>query len=105
MRFVHASALAALVLAFPFQAAGQGYRPSYENPSGSEIVAVYLTASACGPCIGAEMPELIDSVKVQLKTSGRRTWGPTSWGLGWKRGPRSPKVLPGEWELGPDGKS
>jgi len=67
MRFVYASALAALVLAFPFRAAGQEYQPSYENPSGSEIVAVYLTARACGPCIGPEMPELIDSVKVQLK--------------------------------------
>jgi len=66
MHYRNASVLAALVLASPSQAAGQGYQPSYENPDGSEIVAVYLTASTCGPCIGPEMPELIDSVKVQL---------------------------------------
>jgi hypothetical protein len=67
MHYRYASVFAAFLLASPFQAAGQGYQPSYENPDGSEIVAVYLTASTCGPCIGPEMPELIDSVKVQLK--------------------------------------
>jgi hypothetical protein len=67
MRHSCAFVVAAMILALPGRAAGQEYQPSHEDPDGPEIVAVYLTASTCGPCLGPQMPALIDSVKVQLE--------------------------------------
>lgn len=67
MRYWYACAAAMMLLASPGSANGQEYRPSHKNPQGTEIVAVYLTASTCAPCMESQMPALVDSVKVQLQ--------------------------------------
>lgn len=67
MRYWFAFAGWMMLLTLPVGVNGQEYRPSYKNPHGTEVVAVYLTASTCGPCVGPQMPALVDSVKVQLR--------------------------------------
>lgn len=49
----------------------RGYQPTYEDPSGTQLVAVYLSASTCAPCRGPQMPALIDSVKLQLQRQAK----------------------------------
>ena len=68
--------LLAACLCTPRLVAAQAYHPSYADPTGHELVMVYLGASTCVPCRAPEMPRLLDSLKVMLQqratTEGRQ---------------------------------
>lgn len=61
-----ASITVAAILLAP-SAAAQAYKPTYANPTGHELVAVYLGATSCGPCRAPGMPAALDSMKVLLQ--------------------------------------
>lgn len=66
MRSSRAVALAILLLS-PHLAWAQAYTPTYADPTGRELVAVYFGALTCGPCRSPEMPRVLDSMKVLLR--------------------------------------
>jgi hypothetical protein len=55
------------LLLSPFALPAQSYRPTYAEPTGRELVAVYVGATGCGPCRSPEMPRVLDSMKLQLQ--------------------------------------
>lgn len=57
----------ALLTLAPQVASAQSYKPTYDNPNGHELVAVYFGSTSCVPCRAAEMPGLLDSMKVALQ--------------------------------------
>lgn len=66
MRLSPLIALTALIV-IPRSIAAQSYEPTYANPTGHELVMVYLGATSCGPCRAPEMPRLLDSLKILLQ--------------------------------------
>jgi hypothetical protein len=49
----------------------QSYGPSYADPHGTQLVAVYLGAASCGPCRLPATRAAIDSIKVHLAQRAR----------------------------------
>jgi len=49
----------------------QGYQPSYDNPRGPELVAVYISASTCVGNRAPGLHEALDSLKLILQARAR----------------------------------
>ncbi len=66
MRLVRLTAVAMCLLT-PGVLGAQSYEPTYAEPTGHELVMVYLGATSCVPCRSPEMPRVLDSLKVILQ--------------------------------------
>ena len=71
-RISHALALCALLLARPVGAQAGDYVPSWRLREGPELVAIYVGATSCGPCLLPEVKRAVRAMKPLLAAQAKQ---------------------------------
>jgi hypothetical protein len=72
MRCLTRTSLMLAVLATPLASQEVTYTPSRKPPNGREIVAIYLGAQTCGPCLFPEVKEAVIRMKGLVQAQARK---------------------------------